>query len=84
MTRQEPWLREPTFSMASALISKSTKPKYSLDTLAIREVFPLLDSLDDVIAAWRLAGYEQRSALQVMSNMDRRKWTEEWNYFATP
>ncbi|KIV78849.1 hypothetical protein PV11_06458 [Exophiala sideris] len=54
------------------------KQKHGLDTFAIREMFPSLDALDDVLGDWRVAS---RCALLVMSNMDRRKWTEERNYF---
>ncbi|KAK5032019.1 hypothetical protein LTS07_004641 [Exophiala sideris] len=54
------------------------KQKHGFDTFAIREMFPLLDALDDVLGDWRVAS---RCALLVMSNMDRRKWVEERNYF---
>jgi len=57
------------------------KQRHGVDTFAIRETFPSLDALDELLGDWQIAGYGQRSALQVMSNMDRRKWTEERNYF---
>jgi hypothetical protein len=37
-----------------------------------RQRFPRLDAFEDVIADTMLAGYQERSALHVMSNMDRR------------
>jgi len=57
---------------------------YSLRTLnpfSIRERFPSIDTFEDLLADWRIAGYSQRSALAVMSNMDRRVWHEDRNYF---
>ncbi|KAF7511499.1 hypothetical protein GJ744_004087 [Endocarpon pusillum] len=34
--------------------------------------FPCLDAFQELIADWRLAMYQERSALQVLTNMDRR------------
>ena len=57
------------------------KKSNGLDTFDIREQFPHLDALDDLIADWLIARYTKRSALAVMSNMDRRVWSDERNYF---
>jgi hypothetical protein len=57
------------------------KESNNLDDFAIRERFPSLDALEDLIADWMIAAYEKRSALAVMSNMDRRVWSDERNYF---
>ena len=53
------------------------KQKHGLDTFAIREAYPSLDALEDAIVNWQVAGYEQRSALQVMPNMDCRRRSEQ-------
>jgi hypothetical protein len=37
-----------------------------------RQRYPRLDAFEDLIADYQIAGYQERSALQVMSNMDRR------------
>lgn len=57
------------------------KESSGLDNFSIREKFPSLDAFEDLIADWMTAGYTERSALAVMSSMDRRVWTEEQNYF---
>lgn len=57
------------------------KESNGLDAFAIRERFPRLDALEDLIEDWHIAGYTERSALAVMSNMDRRVWSDESNYF---
>ena len=59
------------------------KQQCGLSTFDIRQRFPSLDALDDLIADWQIADYGERSALQVMSNMDRREWREgeDKNYF---
>jgi hypothetical protein len=56
----------------------------------LRAKYPFLDAFEDVVLDWRMAGYQERSALQVMSQMDRRCtaepcWTrsgisEKWNF----
>nr|POF17813.1 hypothetical protein CFP56_13225 [Quercus suber] len=53
----------------------------SIDDHIFRKRFPSLDAFQDLIADWMLAGVQERAALVVMSNMDRRTWTEEQNYF---
>ncbi|KAL9086070.1 MAG: hypothetical protein Q9165_007282 [Trypethelium subeluteriae] len=57
------------------------KERHGIDALSMREHFPALDAFDDLIADRMIAGYTERSALAVMSNMDRRKWDDENNYF---
>ncbi|KAI9654341.1 MAG: hypothetical protein M1821_006657 [Bathelium mastoideum] len=57
------------------------KEKAALDTLSILEKYPSLDALEELIADWMIADYTDRSALAVMSNMDRRVWTDDQNYF---
>ncbi len=57
------------------------KKKYSLNSFDIRDRFPGLDALEDVITDWMISSYQQRSALQVLSNMDRRSWSDAFNYF---
>ncbi|KAJ9497881.1 hypothetical protein H2202_006484 [Exophiala xenobiotica] len=59
------------------------KQQRGLSTFDIRQYFPSLDALEDLIANWQIADFAERSALQVMSNMDRREWRqgEDKNYF---
>ena len=58
------------------------KKKYNLDEdLDVRERFPGLDALEDVIADWITSSYCRRSVLQILSNMDRRFSDESFNYF---
>jgi hypothetical protein len=45
---------------------------HGLTTFDVVEKFPRLASYSDLIADWFTAGYEKRSALQVISNMDHR------------
>ena len=52
-----------------------------VDALATRARYPSLDAFEDLIADWMIAEYTKRSALAVMSNMARRVWTDESNYF---
>jgi hypothetical protein len=48
------------------------KKRHGLDSFDLIERFPRLSALEDLVADWMLAGYMERSALQVMSNMDLR------------
>jgi hypothetical protein len=42
------------------------------NTIDKKRKYPRLDTFEDLIADYMIAGYQERSALQVMSNMDRR------------
>ena len=57
------------------------KKEHDIDGFLFRKTFPSLDALEDLIGDWMVAPYEKPSALAVMSNMDRREWSEERNYF---
>jgi hypothetical protein len=46
-----------------------------------RQRYPRLDAFEDLIADYMIAGYEGRSALQVMSNMDRRTQAHRDDHF---
>ncbi len=46
-----------------------------------RERYPRLDAFEDLIADYMTAGYQERSALQVMSNMDRRTQQHSEDHF---
>lgn len=46
-----------------------------------RSRYPRLDAFEDVIADWMIAGYQGRSALQVMANMDRRVQEKAEDHF---
>ncbi|KIW65777.1 hypothetical protein PV04_08004 [Phialophora macrospora] len=46
-----------------------------------RQRYPRLDAFEDLIADYMIAGYQERSALQVMSNMDRRTHGRREDHF---
>ncbi|KAJ9604283.1 hypothetical protein H2200_011117 [Cladophialophora chaetospira] len=46
-----------------------------------RQRYPRLDAFEDLIADYMIAGYQERSALQVMSNMDRRTQRHAEDHF---
>lgn len=51
-----------------------------LSSFDIRSRFPRLDAMEDLIADWRLAAYLEISALQILSNLDRRSAIDPKNY----
>ena len=51
------------------------------DSFKLRTLHPRLDSLEDVIADWKIADYLERTAYQVMSAMDRRVSEREDDQF---
>lgn len=59
--------------------------KYSeakgFDAFEMRRLYPNLDTFEDLILDWFRAGYSERSALEVMSNMARRFYDDPKNYF---
>ena len=57
------------------------KKEQNVDSFAFRKKFPSLDTFEELILDWMMAGYQERSALAVISNMDRRNWNKEENYF---
>lgn len=57
------------------------KEARSLDFFAYREHFPRLDAFEDLMADHFMGNITERSALQVMSNVDRRVWADPKNYF---
>jgi hypothetical protein len=57
------------------------KKANALNSFDIRARFPRLDAFEDLIADWMVSGYTSRSALQVMSNLDRRVALEPANYY---
>jgi len=52
-----------------------------LNSFDIRKDYPRLDTLEDLIADWLTGTYTQRSAFQVMSNLDRRYTAKPEHYF---
>lgn len=48
---------------------------------AQKQRYPRLDAFEDLIADYMIAGYQERSALQVMSNMDRRTQQHREDHF---
>ena len=46
-----------------------------------RQRYPRLHAFEDLIADYMIAGYQERSALQVMSNMDRRTQRHREDHF---
>lgn len=57
------------------------KNTHACDSFDIRQRFPGLDALEDLIADWLISDYTHRSAFQVISNLDRRYSAEPKNYF---
>ena len=51
------------------------------NSFAFREKYPFLDAFENVVLDWNMAGYVERSALQVMSLMDNRCSLEPSNKF---
>jgi hypothetical protein len=54
---------------------------HACNSFGIRQKFPGLDALEDLIADWLISNFTKRSAFQVMSNLDRRHTAEPQNYF---
>lgn len=52
-----------------------------LNTFELSCRFPRLDALSDLLADWMMTGYCEISALQALSNLDRRFTAEPKNYF---
>ncbi|KAL3264729.1 hypothetical protein ABHI18_000434 [Aspergillus niger] len=52
-----------------------------LDQVDLRRIHPMLDAFDDLVSDWRISDYTERSAFQVMSNLDRRQVSEQKNYY---
>jgi Heterokaryon incompatibility protein (HET) len=51
------------------------------NSFTFREKYPFLDAFENVVLDWRMAGYGERSGLQVMSQMDIRLSEEPSNKF---
>ena len=51
------------------------------DPLAVYTNYPNLNALEDLVADWMISSYTRISALQVLSNLDRRTWAVPQNYF---
>ncbi|THH30308.1 hypothetical protein EUX98_g3878 [Antrodiella citrinella] len=54
---------------------------FSLTVFEMRKRYPKLDTFEDLAADWMMAGYTERSALEIMSNMGRRVFDDPKNYF---
>jgi hypothetical protein len=57
------------------------KKANNLNSFDLRARLPRLDAFEDLVADWRVSDYTDRSALQVMSNLDRRVALEPANYY---
>jgi len=49
--------------------------------MQLRRLYPNLDAFEDLVVDWRLSGYGDRSALEILSNMDRRTYDDPRNFF---
>ncbi|MEJ1962068.1 MAG: HET domain-containing protein [Gammaproteobacteria bacterium] len=57
------------------------KKAHRCSSFDFRGLHPRLDSLEDLIADWLTASYQERSAYQAMSSMDRRFAQEPGDHF---
>ena len=57
------------------------KKERRIDSFQMEAHFPHLSVMEDTIADWREANLQERSALQIMANLDRRVCREPQNYF---
>src|ERR1700722_16037075 len=60
---------------------RSYKREHGYNSFDLRRRLSCLDALDDLVGDWMLSDYTDRSALQVMSNLDRRSCTVPQNYY---
>jgi hypothetical protein len=60
---------------------KAYRKRHNLNGIDFSEKFPRLSALESLIVDWFTAGYLERSALQVISNMDHREHLELTNHF---
>jgi len=76
-----PWTKDnmiaagPFFSGLGASLQRC-KNRHGIKDLDIFSRYPRLDALEETLSDWMMAEYVERSALQVMANMDRRRATE--------
>ena len=57
------------------------KKNHSLTSFDVRRKYPRIDAFEDLVADWFVAGYLERSAMQVLCNLDRRKADDPYNTF---
>jgi hypothetical protein len=57
------------------------KKRHGIQGIALMERFPHLSAMEDLFADWMLVSYTGPSALQIMTNMDRRVHRLPTNYF---
>ena len=57
------------------------KKSHGFDSVKMAALYPRLDSFDDFFVDWKVEGYLERSAYQVMSCMDRRDATRPEDFF---
>jgi hypothetical protein len=57
------------------------KQEHGFNSFDLRRRLGYLDALEDLIGDWMISDYTDRSALQVMSNLDRRSCIVPQNYY---
>lgn len=57
------------------------KQEHGFNSFDLRGRLRCLDAFEDLIVDWRISAYTDRSALQVMSNLDRRSCIVPQNYY---
>ena len=57
------------------------KQEHGFNAFDLRRRLRCLDAFEDLIGDWMISAYTDRSALQVMSNLDRRSCTVPQNYY---
>jgi len=73
-----PWTRETNvdgrnFFNSLGYSLQKYRARHHIKDLDVFVKFPRLDALEETLSDWELSNYAERPALQVMSNMDRRK-----------
>ena len=70
---------EEVFNKVAHAISDYKKAQ-RYDSFTFRSLHPRLDGLEDLVLDWKLFGYLERSAYQVMSGMDQRDAAQREDY----
>lgn len=79
--RSDAWAEVEEFLRNVAYAIDEYKKAQGYDTFKFRSLNPRLDSLEDLIADWKMEDYPGRSAYQVMSGMEQRESAQPEDYF---
>lgn len=75
--------RIPAFDFLNALGYYLTRyrKQNNMSVMTFRQKYPYVDTFEDVIADWIMGEFAERSALQIMSSLDRRVYEDPKNYY---